>query len=230
MGGASHDDDDEVRVCVVCGTLCVVGKERKSGFKCKKCVGSGSSRPLRFLACKAVEYREIFRRLGFAHDQPVQWELGGTVAHGTVVCEPGEGHWTSPTSECVQIQTDKGQVDLEPRDLYPLVSPVVIFKDGRRGAFRIELAAGDGFVVYSCSVKGKSEHRTQVRKVSWDNGTLLFPELEITKAKVWLPAGDGWRAPRCLAWHIRQVCTAAGIEHDLPVTPPQPQFDHITPS
>ena len=221
-----------MQVCVVCGLRNSVGKERKSGFKCPKCVGKGSSRVHRYLACKAVEYKEVFLRGGFGHSQPVEWEdSNGKMVLGQVSLDNVEEKWTDPSTENIPVMSDAGDFSEVPAArVYPLVKTEVVFRDGKRGSHCIHLEACDGYIKQSVSFKDTSEKEAsaEVRKISytWEgNATLSFPELPITKAKVWLPmTRQGWRSHKAVVWHIRQLATAAGIEHDLPLNPPQPRF------
>eukprot|EP01061_Rhynchopus_euleeides_P011701 TRINITY_DN21266_c0_g1_i1.p1 TRINITY_DN21266_c0_g1~~TRINITY_DN21266_c0_g1_i1.p1 ORF type:complete len:241 (+),score=90.83 TRINITY_DN21266_c0_g1_i1:109-831(+) len=227
--------DAQLQVCVVCGHRSVEGKERKSGFKCPKCVGKSSTKVNRYLACKAVEYREVFRRGGFGHLQPVEWSDKGRMVTGRVILDTCTEKWTDPSSDApIPLQSDAGDFLEKPAaQVFPLVLTEVVFRDGKRGGHRIHLEACEGFLRHSYCLKAKEagdkEYTMEVRKLNYSfdgPATLSFPELEVTKAKTWIPMNEGgWRSHKAIVWHLRQIATAAGIEHDLPLNPPQPRFN-----
>ncbi|KAJ9467456.1 hypothetical protein DIPPA_14090 [Diplonema papillatum] len=240
-----------MEVCVVCGQRARQGKDRRSGFKCKSCVGKASKGYLRYLCGKADAHKELFNEHGFAQGQVVEWLRGDTVARG-VVGKPSEtdrpGWWPAgvlklrvgpllppdapaPSSPQASGEAGGGSLsfagdggdEIGVDDAYPVVDTQVNFVDGKRPGYRVCVSGSDGCLRQSVYVKGEARNWKEVTKLEYisEPPSLSFPELGIT-GKIWLPTGQtGWKSAAAIAWQLCQLAEASGIEHNLPKAPPQ---------
>eukprot|EP01064_Diplonema_japonicum_P016918 TRINITY_DN2498_c0_g1_i1.p1 TRINITY_DN2498_c0_g1~~TRINITY_DN2498_c0_g1_i1.p1 ORF type:complete len:224 (+),score=14.62 TRINITY_DN2498_c0_g1_i1:90-761(+) len=211
-----------MRICVVCGAtgLEETGKSRRSGFKCRGCVGKSSSQALREIAGSSEKYREMFQTLGYGYKQPVEWVVDGKLVKG-VVRGSDSGMWQTGESLTVSIIDDhdgERKVTVPTSSLAPTIGHSMQFTDSRRGSYKISLTAADGHILYKVLVKGNSQTEYKVTKVQYmsESGSLIFPELDPT-SKIWLPpSGPTWKSLAPTLWHLNQIASASRITHNIP--------------
>eukprot|EP01063_Lacrimia_lanifica_P020850 TRINITY_DN28130_c0_g1_i1.p1 TRINITY_DN28130_c0_g1~~TRINITY_DN28130_c0_g1_i1.p1 ORF type:complete len:274 (+),score=97.11 TRINITY_DN28130_c0_g1_i1:39-860(+) len=269
----------EAEVCIVCCRRALTKdvKARKSGFKCKKCVGSPSQQVFKRVASWQPALVQFFQKHGWGHNQPVEWVDDGDILRGFVVCTSTKSWWTDPADAKVEVRFHDGDptkvFSIDARRLLPVITGTLVWSDGKRGDVKnyLEPLAPDaGGLRYVPVIKAVSDsafqkagyainggeggvlaqprmhlHRAEckaggktkcaeygVTKVMYTPGagaSVFFPELPATAAKAFLPSErKGWHSHSCFLWLLKQLCTAADIDHDLPDVVPMDYHEPVT--